>query len=530
MSKPSSSLRYGNRERFMLELSFETDPVMDQAAPEQSASWGALKIWADGVNLCTHYEDGELRESVSWNWWPLLNWLEARWSPMLHEQALPIRNAHEWAASALLRVNHPATFDRRGGWDSDAEREADDWFQKHCLWSCREGGLVPNVVIRRFFDKAEISWTNDTAPGAPSHFKFQFDSRGIRLPVCEVAETLHQFLHHAASYVAAVANSGEARDLVTRIDHLLDVAHFPNRLGLLAGFAEKAASYSTDFSQRLKNQGLALAAKTVELFFPEPKSGLVVHGHCQGALMFGAVAPALNDQDRLTIASSMARHDIPATANRLGEFVAEISLSSEANHHNPWADGYQLAEEWREACGISIHENANLDNHLTALGVTIQNVELSDKSTSGAAILLQGRAPLILLNTLCARHRDSEGHEFYSGRRFTLAHELCHLLVDHEEGADLALLSGPWAPKAVEQRANAFAAALLMPDERIEQAYEKIGVSPSDGDVESLIRAASILEVSPDALSYHLHNRRYIDSVQRDALRAQLSNRPRSGK
>jgi hypothetical protein len=68
----------------MLELSFEDDPVPDQAAPEQCASWGALKIWANGVNLCTHYEDGELRESIFWNWWPLLNWFEKRWSPLLH--------------------------------------------------------------------------------------------------------------------------------------------------------------------------------------------------------------------------------------------------------------------------------------------------------------------------------------------------------------------------------------------------------------------------------------------------------------
>jgi Zn-dependent peptidase ImmA (M78 family) len=221
----------------------------------------------------------------------------------------------------------------------------------------------------------------------------------------------------------------------------------------------------------------------------------------------------------------MVRHELPDTKKRLEEFIGEISQPGEAYRRNPWAEGYQLADDWRKACGISTSENLNLDKHLTALGVTIQNVELSDKSTSGAAILLQDRAPLILLNTQCARHRDAEGKEFYSGRRFTLAHELCHLLIDREEGADLALLSGPWAPKAVEKRANAFAAALLMPDERIEQAYKDVGVSPSDGDVESLRKAASILDVSPDALSHHLCNRRYIEFVQRDALRAQLSIR-----
>jgi Zn-dependent peptidase ImmA (M78 family) len=509
----------------MLELSFEADPVPEQATPEQCASWGALKIWANGVNLCAHYEDGELRESVSWNWWVLLNWLETHWSPLLHEQALPVRNADEWAASAMMRINHPDTFDRQGGWDSKAEKAADEWFQNHCLWSCREGGLVPNVVIRRFFDKAEISWTNHSAPGAPSHFQFQFDNRGVRLPVVEVAETLHQFLHHASSYVAAMADTAESRALVTRINFLPQVEHFPKRLGLLAGFGERATSYSTDFAQSLKDQGLALAAKTAELFFPKPEPCLVVHGHCQGALMFGAVAPALNDQDRFVIACAMAHHEILDSASRLGEFIDKVSLPGAAINRTPWVEGYELAEEWREVGGISTFENLNLDNHLAALGVTIKNVQLSDKNTSGAAVLLRDRSPLILLNTLCARHRDSDGHEFYSGRRFTLAHELCHLIIDREEGADLALLSGPWAPKAVEKRANAFAAALLMPDERIRQAYDEIGVLPSEGDVKSLKLAAGILDVSPDALSHHLYNRHYIDDVQRDALRAQLSNR-----
>lgn len=73
-------------------------------------------------------------------------------------------------------------------------------------------------------------------------------------------------------------------------------------------------------------------------------------------------------------------------------------------------------------------------------------------------VQLDNRAPLVLLNENCARHADAEGKPMRSGIRFTLAHELCHLLIDRDSGSQLALVSGPWAPKAVEQRANAFAA------------------------------------------------------------------------
>ena len=141
----------------MIELTFENDPEPERCTAEERASWGALKIWADGLNLCAHYEAGELREAVLWNWWPLLNWIESNWDPLFHEQALPVRNAAEWAAAGLLDVNRPETFDRHGGWDKVAEAHADAWFRRHCLWAAREGGLLPNVAIRRLLDRAEVS-------------------------------------------------------------------------------------------------------------------------------------------------------------------------------------------------------------------------------------------------------------------------------------------------------------------------------------------------------------------------------------
>jgi len=39
----------------------------------------------------------------------------------------------------------------------------------------------------------------------------------------------------------------------------------------------------------------------------------------------------------------------------------------------------------------------------------------------------------------------------------------CHILFDREYGTKWALASGPWAPRDLERRANAFAAMLLMP-------------------------------------------------------------------
>jgi Zn-dependent peptidase ImmA (M78 family) len=95
--------------------------------------------------------------------------------------------------------------------------------------------------------------------------------------------------------------------------------------------------------------------------------------------------------------------------------------------------------------------------------------------------------------------------------------------VDRLAGAELALVSGPWAPRAIEQRANAFAAELLMPHALVGRAYASHGSNPRWGSYEELLEAAKTLDVSPDALSNHLYNQRFIDIAERDALRAQLS-------
>ncbi|HTQ43000.1 MAG TPA: ImmA/IrrE family metallo-endopeptidase [Polyangiaceae bacterium] len=67
------------------------------------------------------------------------------------------------------------------------------------------------------------------------------------------------------------------------------------------------------------------------------------------------------------------------------------------------------------------------------------------------------RGPAILVNV---RGTHSRGK---SGRRSTLAHELCHLLVDRARALPLAEVLGGRAPLEAEQRANAFAAELVLP-------------------------------------------------------------------
>jgi len=529
----SSSLRYGSRDQFMIELSFEDDPEPEQNTAEEAASWGHLKFWVNGVNLCAHYEAGEIRESVAWNWWGVLVWLVENWDPLFHEQALPANSRLDWAADAIARINQPERFDSPNGCDEEAERKTDEWFRRHCLWSARDGGFVPYLVFRRFFDQIEISWSDIHPMGCPDHFRFLSASGGTRLPIEEVVEPLHQFLRHACRLVTLKSRSEKATELEGRVLALENLEFFDRRLIWLAGFKPEFAGSFQQFKERLTAKATECAAgidSILTTFFPAPREGVAISGHCHGALMFGAVAPELSDDDRFTIALEMLSHrTAPESASHLLTLIEALAEQIEidpAGNREPWEEGYDLADAWSEVSDLTSPGPVNIEEHLQELGITVHEVTLSGPNTSGAAILMEGRAPLILVNKLCERHLDANGAPRHSGIRFTLAHELCHLLADRHRGSDLAMVSGEWAPRSIEQRANAFAAALLMPDSAITAAYADCPSRPADGVIEDFLKVAKTLEVSPDALSWHLYNRRFLDETQREKLWRQLINRP----
>jgi hypothetical protein len=81
----------------------------------------------------------------------------------------------------------------------------------------------------------------------------------------------------------------------------------------------------------------------------------------------------------------------------------------------------------------------------------------------------------------------------------------------------LAIVSGPWAPIDIEQRANAFAAAFLMPSSLLLSALQKEGGDPSDP--ETLARVARRLRVSLTSLADRLRNLRLISHEEADDLK-----------
>jgi len=515
----------GDREKFFFQLAFEpsADPAF-AASEEDALSWGSFQLWVSGRNLCRYAVGTEESQSVYWHLLPLIEWLVEQWDYLFHEQRPPIRNAAQFAWQSLAETYSPLALRHGAVWDFAAAAKNAQWSARHSITTCREGGLFPEVVFRRFWSDVEVSWGDKLPPGAPAGFRFVERGGADRLPVCLVAETVHSVLAGAVRALRrTLPENKRLLRLEKRLADLTASEHQPRRLAILAGLGEDTRQWTKrwlSLQQALAKEFANTKEALAHLFGGDAQNALVVQGSCEGALMFGAASPKLRDRDVFNLASRLVKHSTaPAAEDKLAPYVSHRPPNPRASM--PWQEGYQLANEWAKACQLdnAAQRPVDIEGHLAAFGVKVDELTLEDEQVGGVAIARQKRNPLILLNSHNPRN------QFPSGRRFSLAHELCHLLYDRMAGAELALISGPWAPIELEKRANAFAAMLLMPDVLVERAFGEAGARPSKPSFMNLLAAAKRLQVSADALAHHLSNRGWISPEMRDLLLEQLTNR-----
>jgi Zn-dependent peptidase ImmA (M78 family)/transcriptional regulator with XRE-family HTH domain len=130
-------------------------------------------------------------------------------------------------------------------------------------------------------------------------------------------------------------------------------------------------------------------------------------------------------------------------------------------------------------------------------------VEKFDRDPLSGAAISDRDFPLIFVNS---QHRTPRS-------LFTLAHELGHLLLRHDHGSSITVDESLTGNTQEERQANAFAAAFLMPEARIDEYLTSYGLGP-----ESLARMLYDFGVSYESLVFRLHNLRKIGSMRRDRL------------
>jgi Zn-dependent peptidase ImmA (M78 family) len=519
----------GSTDVFAVRLSFNPDPDQGAAADsDESVSWGSLQLWVRGQNLCAHADQGELLQAVHWYMLPVLEWLTESWDPLLHEERLPNRNFEDTAVESLAATRNPPAL--AGELDTALwEQEWYTWYGRHALRSARNGGLFPNVILRRLRDYIEISWNNEPSPGTPPGFRFSLGPGANLLDPSDVADPLYELLTEAVGYLHRQApESTRLAALRARVAEL--PGHAEARVRWLSGlpaYSQPLSDLKRSATDRIRESWVDISNTirrfpgrgAVEAALSVDESPLVVTGSCQAALLFGSVSPTVSADDVYRLASVLITQytSLEAENDELRSLVSQVAPG---DGFLAWEQGYDLAESLHDVLKLA-GDWVDVRQVLRRFNISQIRRTLDDASIRGCSIVGPQHKPTIVVNK-SSRYSDKSSRysDGSAGVRFTIAHELCHILYDRAHGRRLAIASGPWAPRNIEKRANAFSAMFLMPPHLVQRA---LADSPDPITELAGVRAvARRLHVSAYAAIEHLCNLTLMTEIERDELIAQL--------
>lgn len=170
--------------------------------------------------------------------------------------------------------------------------------------------------------------------------------------------------------------------------------------------------------------------------------------------------------------------------------------------------GERLAEQERRRLNLGAAPIRSMIGLLEGEGVKVLLRPFGRAAeVSGAYFFSPELGPCVLVNA------DDQP----SRRRFTEAHEYCHFLVDRQplEGEVCTVRR---RREDFEMRANAFAAAFLMPANGVREALEEANLGPGGAGPEDVVHLMYRFGVSYQAILWRLVNLRYMSMAERDEL------------
>jgi transcriptional regulator with XRE-family HTH domain len=246
-----------------------------------------------------------------------------------------------------------------------------------------------------------------------------------------------------------------------------------------------------------------------------PVQDLLADGDPQAsarAAVAGRVQPDSNPAVDDALARVAEILELDRLLRDVGSRSAPMPYVARPRHGQPYQQGERLAERVRVVLGAG---DTDLPTDIGVLAATLEDTFSIDIAIEPLPPGLDGLAVtreqyrLIMVSSTIPAHRQ----------RFTLAHELGHLVAG--DGSDVIDESITAQSSAKETRANAFAAAFLMPAAALRSAF----VGTSTATEQLVADLLSRYRVSLDALAFRLHNVGLINAGGRDAVRRMSSAR-----
>ncbi len=412
------------------------------------SGYRCLSRWKqkDGTSNNTFFDLDSLDRFCTWlakNWQVIAYGTDYR-PPSMIEHGVSGSTAYERAVMTL---------------DGKTEPSLRDWWGRHALRA--DDSDLPNLFFERQADDLVVSW--DACPSKTR--SYEIDSGVAALHAVVAVPRLRSLVEDRIkldiSSLLGDATAGYAA-----------VSHYNSKLGTKA-WLEKHDFYEED-ARELGRSGTS----------HQPIIGLLRSG--QGSSLvsedYDAVFGLLKESKR-------------GSYERLRDLARGLSVSIDPRQ--PWESGYWLAKSVRERLGLEANKKPDIEGLMRGLGADVQNFNLADPNVLGVCVGTPEYSPLVVVNLAC---ENSKGP---SGRRVTLAHELCHLLFDRGGFRNLARFEGGTADgdRLIEMRANAFAIEFLVPMSNLVEGGKFVSN-------ERLGAIAMEWEVSKAALEKHLENAR----------------------
>lgn len=486
--------RFGSPDLFEIALRWSKDEEERDVTPFTGGwSMGDLKITV-GRQALTARRFGEAhRDCISWYVYPLLEWFIQNWTWIFHEESYAW---DEKAGMPAAPASVAALSQYIGSSDNDERtsyRDIHSWWKRHALRSADSSALYPDICFRRVEDDVEISWSARQPQFAPEKMSLVLAPGFATLTVDAVAKPVWDFLAWSLK-TAPVVTHQDQEDLDAlsrRLQRLkrtplkeLESKYLNGRLNELLLAAAKEVGW--------ENESIRLT--------PIP----VIASLDVAVLMFGGLTPSIGSRDAIQLLKFLKRYQSQSETEELLRLVDDRPFNPSLA---PYQDGYELAEDVRDELNISSTEpEVNIKALLRKLGISVEERRLDTDSIRGIAIAGLNFKSAILVNTTSPFNKTAEG------RKFTMAHELCHILFDRTRARKLSHVSGTWTTARVEKRANAFAAMFLASRYAVKRTF-------NGATVEAIAAQAKVLGLGYSSLVEHLCNLGLIDEGDRQKLR-----------
>ncbi len=409
-----------------------------QATEEAHEGWGSGQLWLEGQAFW-FFGTQDQPESIDWTWIEMLEHLASCWPFLQIESPFP----YPWIDEAM---REGANFwqiadDRWEGIDtSQADKEESQilkFANAHNLAAGWQGLSVPALYWYRQGNEVLL---------CPE------ERKPIRLSYGQALSVLEQFGNTIANGLSGSVHPHAIQALHawkvrndTPIDQRITIATGLDLDAIVKMQGDASSNQFWDIREAANeaefnaNALLAAARMTSASLAPEEIAGLLER--------LRKLPPAI---------------ELPELAKAC-EKLEELDCRDEPPHEA----GYRLANYLRNILDIEDASIFDPEAALSQWGVKFECLDMGLQTLEAIAVW-GNKGPAVLVNV---RPEMRTSHEY--GYRFVLAHEIAHLLIDRRQTLAAAEVLGGGVSKKIEQRADAFAAELLLPRQTAAKVYRE---------------------------------------------------------